>query len=147
MSDNILNPEILKTSFLKMSGDTKNHIEKVKDRLAYVTTQLEKIGEPPHEGEFLLIIDENDTPSCWFALNGTTNIGRGKENELPLRDEKISRIHCAIENSDNGCILSDLESSNGTIVNDQKISSRTLCEGDIIKLGKLAMIFVENQTI
>jgi hypothetical protein len=52
----------------------------------------------------------------------------------PCRD-RISRAHCSIEQNSMGLKIQDLDSTNGTTVNDVKISERLLREGDEIILG------------
>ena len=62
-------------------------------------------------------------------------VGRSATNDLALRDHKVSRIHCQLEVSDAVCSLSDLNSTNGTYVNGQKIKEKALHPGDHIGIG------------
>ncbi len=68
--------------------------------------------------------------------SGKITIGRGGENTIPLIDERASRVHCAVEPDGTGrWLVRDLNSRNGTKVNDQRIESQAIKPGDVIKVG------------
>ncbi len=68
--------------------------------------------------------------------DGAISIGRGPENTIPLIDERASRQHCLIERTGLGdWVVKDLASRNGTKVNDERITERTLRAGDVIRVG------------
>ena len=59
-------------------------------------------------------------------------------------EQGVSRRHAIIMSDENGYVLEDLGSTNGTIVNREKVAPGTavnLMEGDVIHLGKLKAIF------
>ncbi|MBV9206803.1 MAG: FHA domain-containing protein [Actinobacteria bacterium] len=63
-------------------------------------------------------------------------IGRGHENDLVLSDLNVSRHHAELRKSAAGRYeIIDLDSHNGTFVNGQRVSSRTLTEQDIVSIG------------
>src|SRR2546423_6470823 len=65
-------------------------------------------------------------------------IGRAKECALRAGSEAISRRHCAIIRRESGYTVRDLGSRNGTLVNDEKISSEVpLKDGDELRVGPL----------
>ena len=67
---------------------------------------------------------------------GAMTIGRDSCNALRIKDRKLSRIHCQFEVRDDECYLSDLNSTNGTLVNDDRIEQETQLEiGDEIQIG------------
>lgn len=78
-----------------------------------------------------------------FTLRiGATNIGRGTDNELSFPEEEfISRHHCQIAFHRYQYVLKDLQSANGTFVNDVKIQETILRDGDNIQIGSLRFIF------
>jgi serine phosphatase RsbU (regulator of sigma subunit) len=62
-------------------------------------------------------------------------MGRQAENELCLRDSRISRQQAQILKNDGGLVLEDLGSRHGTFVNGQKITSHELRSNDAIEFG------------
>ena len=73
-----------------------------------------------------------------FALdNPTTRIGRREGNDWVLDDASISGTHCEIEKSDEGFLIRDLGSTNGTSVNGTPVRERRLCRNDVILLGEV----------
>jgi len=63
-------------------------------------------------------------------------IGRSPECTMPILDERASRQHCVIEpDSAGGWQVRDLQSRNGTRVNDAKVERRSLRPGDVVRVG------------
>ena len=61
-------------------------------------------------------------------------IGRGNA-DITLNDSTASRLHCAVEVSDQEVFLRDLGSSNGTFVNDQPVAVAPLRDGSTFRVG------------
>ena len=68
-------------------------------------------------------------------------IGRHPNNTISIPQESISRHHAKIEFQDGAFYIVDLNSSNGTIVNSQRITRHELKEGDIIMMGDVEFGF------
>ena len=72
----------------------------------------------------------------------TTTLGRKRGNLIVLRDAKVSRRHAEIRLQDSTFVLQDLNSRNGTFVNDQRISTAVpLQPGDEIRVGDTVLRF------
>ena len=68
-------------------------------------------------------------------------IGRLPENRICISNMGISRRHAKIErDANNNLEISDLNSLNGTFVNNKKVSKTVLSPGDIITIGKYAIV-------
>lgn len=81
-------------------------------------------------------------PSVFVAEPGGVTIGRHPDNSLPLTIDSISRHHATLERVANQWLLSDLNSSNGTFINGERITaSRSLRDGDLITFGKANFTF------
>ena len=77
-------------------------------------------------------------------------IGRSKNNSLSLRgDSMVSRHHCSIYNNNGNYYIKDLNSSNGTIVNEIIINGDELPINDMdqITIGNINFVFVSMQDI
>ncbi|MEU2335450.1 FHA domain-containing protein [Streptomyces sp. NPDC013172] len=70
------------------------------------------------------------------VLDTRVTFGRNSENTVVISSLSVSRFHAEIVfDEDNGYVLHDLESSNGTLVNGAEVESRLLQPGDVITLG------------
>ena len=78
-----------------------------------------------------------------FDLNkDKTVIGRGDDTDLLLPNISVSRHHAQIILDGDTATISDLNSSNGTIINGQRIGSTSLNSGDEILLGKFNLVYM-----
>ena len=68
-------------------------------------------------------------------------IGRSHTNQIVLRDAKVSRQHAEVKLQGSECLLIDLNSSNGTIVNGHKIHEQILTPNDEIQIGDFVLQF------
>jgi hypothetical protein len=72
---------------------------------------------------------------------GSTVIGRGDQANLRLPDVGISRRHARLDFDGGQVVLTDLGSTNGTMVNGQRISAVALNPGDMIQIGTTTLTF------
>ena len=72
-------------------------------------------------------------------------IGRRSDNTVRLIDAKASRNHARIIATDEGFFIEEMKSSNGTVVNGEKIESRRLRPGDNITIGFTELFFSERE--
>jgi Nif-specific regulatory protein len=94
------------------------------------------------------------------ALQGTTfpltsdevSIGRDASNTIALNDPSISRRHCLIRRNpvsgteSDGFSVRDLESYNGTFVNDLPVIEQPLAHGDQLAIGALLLLFLTGES-
>ena len=71
------------------------------------------------------------------AIDGEITIGRSADNDLVIDDQTISGKHCKVTFENGQYFLTDLESTNGTSVNGEKISKIALSAGQTVELGKV----------
>ncbi len=84
-----------------------------------------------------------DEKKLRYAITRTTwRIGRGRDNEMILHDNSVSRRHAEIHR-DQGDVftLYDLDSLNGVFVDGERINKRVLHEGNIIEIGDVCLRF------
>lgn len=78
-----------------------------------------------------------------FPLTGDQmTIGRHASNWICLTDRSASRKHCLVSKNGQEFKLQDLESRNGTFVNDIPIQERSLQHGDKIGVGDSSFLFL-----
>ncbi len=68
-------------------------------------------------------------------------IGSGEHNDLILNDSTISRSHCEIRVVPEGYIIRDMGSTNGTILQDLRVTEAFLSQGTEVELGKTRIVF------
>ncbi len=79
-----------------------------------------------------------------FPLGPSTIIGRSMEHcEIALNDTFLSTQHARLELQEDVWVLEDLNSTNGTFVNDIEVRNSTVIEeGDVIRLGRIELRLV-----
>ncbi len=77
-------------------------------------------------------------------LTGSVTIGRDEGNGMIIDNLAVSAFHARIDKTGTDYILTDLQSTNGTYVNDEKVASRKLSHGDNILIGKHLLLFVAS---
>ena len=117
----------------------------IKKRLMRVTRLLKHIDPPTWKGSFLLIA-ANSKPIRWFRLLTAKKciIGRNQSlTDLTLYDPVISNVHCMVLKDRLCWKIVDLNSRNGLRVNDSPVIEKYLCDGDIIQLIGMELVFVD----
>jgi len=77
-----------------------------------------------------------------YNLTGaTTVIGRGTEADIVVDDNGVSRKHIRFEVTPEGTILTDLGSTNGTFVEEQRVTEVTLVDGNAIRIGRTPIMY------
>lgn len=66
-------------------------------------------------------------------------IGRSEDNDLCIPSRYISRHHILLVRHDNSTILIDLESTNGTFVNSERVYNHVLADGDEISIDQQSL--------
>jgi hypothetical protein len=77
-----------------------------------------------------------------FTLGASTvTLGRLPESDVVVDDPGASRQHARIRSSNGEFVLTDLGSTNGTLVNDESVRERVLEDGDRIMIGETVLEF------
>jgi hypothetical protein len=80
--------------------------------------------------------------SVYPLLDNEYSIGRTADNAIAIHDSSVSSRHARIQRMTEGFVIEDLQSSNGTFVNGERvIEKRVLADGDLLRLGKIIMTF------
>jgi chromosome segregation ATPase len=107
--------------------------------LGNIQQNLEHLGDA--EPTRMLVRTQGETGIVQL-LGRRTTIGRTPDNDIRIDAEFISRHHAVVLLYGSKTVIEDLNSTNGTYVNSERINRRTLKEGDIVTLGKSEFRFV-----
>ncbi len=85
------------------------------------------------------ILQAGDPKLTFRVMGGAVKtIGRATRADFVVRAPLVSRFHCRLTALDNGALeVQDLESTNGTFVNDRRIARATLAPGDRLRVGRV----------
>lgn len=76
-----------------------------------------------------------------MSIHDVLAIGRAPDNHLPIADPMVSSHHARIFAQGGEFVIEDLNSRNGTFVNDQRVTTQRLRSGDEIRIGQLTLVF------
>ena len=72
------------------------------------------------------------------------SIGRDPSNDVVLPDAMVSRRHAVIEYRGSQYVIRDCNSSNGSLVNGDRVSEKNLKDGDLVAIGTARLLFREE---
>ena len=101
----------------------------------------------PITGITIRVLDGADRGRVFDNLTPPITIGREEGNTIQLNDERISRYHVKIQEDHSRLVITDLESTNGTKVNNEDVQLRILRFGDMIQLGRSVLLFGSRDQI
>ncbi len=89
-----------------------------------------------------LLVRTEGASGIVHALKRRTTVGRTPDNDLRVDADFVSRHHAALLQNGTSTVVEDLNSTNGTYVNGEQVTRRTLKEGDLVTFGKAQFRFV-----
>lgn len=94
--------------------------------------------EPRHRREdlWVLIGLDGNVADDYIVGDGIVTIGSSPDSDIQIQSKFISRHHAQLVKTHKGCVLGDLNSTNGTFVNARRINKRVLRAGDFVTIGK-----------
>ena len=79
-------------------------------------------------------------PMAYPLVRAISRLGRGSDTDIRIEDPGASRNHCEIVLGQ-PALLRDLNSTNGTLVNGQKVAQAELVDGTTITIGTTSLVF------
>lgn len=77
-----------------------------------------------------------------FPLQNSAVIGRQSECEISIPSEEVSRRHAELKVTPDGIMVEDLGSSNGTYINDRRITRHLMKAGDELRLDTIRFLLL-----
>lgn len=113
-------------------------------------TPLEELKLPSKGQDCMVVIYSTDARALGkrhVLGSDPVTLGRGSENSIVLENDSVSRRHCRIEKRGRQYHVQDLDSTNGTYVNDELISDYQLRRGDQVKVGDTIFKFLSGSDV
>lgn len=108
--------------------------------LKHLLADLEEL--PPSRAATLLCLIGADVGRAFVLAEASTDLGRGRDVSVRLRDIAVSRRHARIRHQEGAFLLEDLDSPNGIYLNGKRVDAPSpLHEGDVIELGRTLLRF------
>jgi hypothetical protein len=118
------------------------------------TTASIELGalDPSHEpqdlpllepGTGMLVVVRGPNAGSRFLLDrDVTTIGRHPDADIFLDDVTVSRRHAELHHTDDGVLVRDLGSLNGSYVNGERVEERLLVTSEELQIGRFKLLFV-----
>jgi len=84
---------------------------------------------------------EGEQIAEFFLEAGRANVGRTPDSEIYIDSRFISRHHAQLVSSEAGCVVEDLNSTNGIFIDDVAIQKQKLKDGDVISMGVHEIVY------
>jgi len=94
-----------------------------------------------------LLVQDSNGPREFELVDVEVTLGRELDNAMRLPDPSISRHHAVVRQAAGGHEIQDLGSSNGVLVNGNRVETAQLQDGDRITLGQLQLTYVNPQPL
>lgn len=78
-------------------------------------------------------------------MTSVIRYGRSEDSPLRISDSSVSLRHASLEWVDGSWFIEDLQSTNGTFVNGERVSRSLVVNGDIVFLGQLKLVFQDAE--
>ena len=100
------------------------------------------------EGAALLVVKRGPNAGSRFLLDrAVTSAGRHPDSDIFLDDITVSRRHAEVAHGNNGYVLRDVGSLNGTYLNRERIEEEApLANGDEVQIGKFKLVFLSTSS-
>ena len=85
----------------------------------------------------LRCFDDAHERTLRLAVGAIKTVGRGPRADFAVDATLLSRVHCRLTATSDDLVVEDLESTNGTFVNDRRVTRAALADGDRVRLGRL----------
>lgn len=79
-----------------------------------------------------------------YPIGRRTSIGRTADNDIQIDASNVSRHHAVLLAGADQCVVEDLNSTNGVLVNGLRVERQVLRDGDVLRVGKVEFRFQQR---
>ena len=114
---------------------TEQHENTADDAVTTAFIAPDSQPAPQPQGPAVNLMLQDGSSRVYHVQEGSNIIGRSNDDDLRLPDTGVSRQHAEITWNGQDAVLVDLQSTNGTTVNETPIDNWLLADGDVITMG------------
>jgi len=129
-------------------GNDKSEEQVDKTEVADDDTLKLRLEEAKSSSPVLVVISGKPLGKSFFITKESIVLGRDLAADISIGETSISRRHTEFRMTPDGIVVSDMGSTNGTFVNDQKVEgAKQLADGDLIRCGSTILKFLKEGKI
>ncbi len=105
-----------------------------------------EVSRPPDFDSHITQIEVRSNGEVVDVLSfplGRVIVGRSADNEIYIKSRFVSRHHAQLISDESGCVIEDLNSTNGVYLHEKLIKKYRLRDGDAISLGVHELIYTD----
>lgn len=87
----------------------------------------------------LVVVTEGLAATAFELKSERSTIGRLEDNAFQLAESSVSGHHCEVLLAGDEVVVRDLNSTNGTFINDKQISQQALKPGQVLRVGQVEL--------
>ena len=109
---------------------------------------VDELSSKEHEvtASWKIIVHRNGRKIGEYPLNKSRfNIGRHSDNDIVLKEPRISRLHAQIILNDSEIFIQDMNSKNGTFNGEKQIDLHALQLGEVVTIASFELTFTSMQ--
>ena len=108
--------------------------------------QLQRAPRQPLSDSHVTQIEvrsDGETLGVYSFPPGRIIVGRAPDNEIYIKSKFVSRHHAQLISDEQGCIVEDLNSTNGVYLDDRQVKKQLLQDGDVVSLGVHELVYTD----
>jgi transcriptional regulator with GAF, ATPase, and Fis domain len=94
-----------------------------------------------------IVLDGPDGSRRWPLGEAAVTLGRAGDVDIRIEDRSLSSHHCRFDPVPGGWKVVDLDSRNGTFVNDVLVAQKRLEDGDRLRVGRVMLRFLVDDDV
>jgi len=103
----------------------------------------ERRRSPDNHVTQIEVCSEGASLSVQSFPQGRVIVGRSPDNEIYIKSKFVSRHHAQLVSDDDGCVIEDLNSTNGVFLGEKQVKKYRLRSGDIVSLGVHELVYTD----
>lgn len=92
----------------------------------------------------LVALDGEQSGRRIVLTGDSRTLGRADPGDIVVTGPEVSGQHCRLDRGPDGFTITDLDSTNGTFVNDQPVQTANLRDRDVVRLGSSRFLFKDD---